>query len=201
MSISFNPMSTTGFANGFTVDTDGFWAGTFLDDPAVRYQLEGGSVDAAQTAQPLWGGLPAKIKVPGVNKTAQGPTLLLADSLVDINAWVVFNQASAGIITPSSNVPLYAAGMSVNFFRPGSNARIVLPVKAADLNGLVGDQPNVSLYWDPVNLYLTTTSTSNYGPLPVQLEFLSNTSKTVTYNSGTGAANWTDGGAVAVVRI
>lgn len=200
MGLTFDPMKTTGIADGFVLSTDGFVQGTFLDSPTNRFELEGGAVDTAQTA-PLWGGLPIKLKVPAVGNNSTGPTAVIADSLGDISAYVLFNQASGGIITPSSNVPLYSAGMSINFARPGSNMRIVLPLKAADLAGLVGAAPDVALYWDPTNLYVTVTSTSNYGPLPVQLEFLSNSSKTVSYNSGTGNATWVDNGTAVVVRI
>jgi|SRR6185503_10840 len=197
--VSFNPMTTTGIPDGFVLSTDGYVQGTFLDDPANRYNLEGGYVADAQS-QPLWGGLAATLAVPAVGVNAQGPALSAAGSLSAINAWTLFNQASAGIITPTSNVPLYASGMSINFARPGSNLRICLAVlNTTVLNALVGAEPNVALYWDPVNLCLTNSSSGTYGPLPVQLEALSITSKTVSYSSPN--ATWNPTGAAAIVRI
>jgi hypothetical protein len=196
--VSFNPALTTGFANTFELQTGGFVQGTFLDDPAARFQLEGGFVGSGQST-PLWGGLPVTLAVPAPGSEALGPAIIAAVSLVTINAWTLFNQAAAGIITPGSNVPLYSSGTSINFARPGSNLRIVLPVNPADVNALEGAAPNVALYWDATNLRLDTSSSSNYGPLPVQLEFLSTTSKTVNYASG--LANWVNNGSVAVVRI
>ncbi len=196
--IAFNPMLTTGIPDAFVVQTGGYVQGTFLDDPAMRYQLEGGYVASTQST-PLWGGLPLTLAVPNVNANEVGPAVVAAASLAAINAWSIFNMSAAGIITPSSNVPLFSSGMSINFARPGSLLRVVLPVNAAVLNSLATGAPNVSLYWDPTNLRLDTASSGNYGPLPVQIEFLSNTSKTVTYSGG--LANWNPSGAVAVVRI
>lgn len=199
--LSFNPMTTTGISDGFVVDTKGFVQGTFLDDPAVRYQLEGAQVDSSQSS-PLWGGLPISLKVPAVDQDANLPSAVSATTLNGINGWVLFNQASAGIITPSSNVPLYQSGMSINFARAGSNMRIVLPVEnTTQLDALVGAAPGVDLYWDATNNCLTTTSAGNIGPLPISLEFLSAQSKTVAYNSGTGNATWNANGPAAVVRI
>src|ERR1700761_4106425 len=151
-SVSFNPMQTTGAAGAFILSTDGFVQGTFLDDPAMRYQLEGGYVASSQST-PLWGGLPITLSVPATGTpNALGSGAVIAASLAGINGWTLFNQASAGILTSSSNVPLYASGMSINFARPGSLLRIVLKINPADVNALVGAAPSVSLYWDPTNL-------------------------------------------------
>lgn len=196
---TIQPFVTTGFSGAFQVETKGWMQGIFLDDPAVRYQLEGGTVAASQT---LWGGVPISLAVAGVNDIESGEAISSAGSLVAIDGWLVFNQATAGIITPNSNVPLYTAGTSANFFRAGSNARICVPIaNTTILNALVGAAPTVDLYWDPTNLNITTTSSGNYGPLPVALERLSNGSKTVDYNSGSGVANWSYGQPAAIIRI
>jgi hypothetical protein len=198
-SVSITPYATTGFSGGFVVSTTGYIQGTFLDDPAMRYQLEGGIVASSQET-PLWGGLPVTLAVPNVGVNEQGPTLVSATSLASIDGWTFFNQASAGVITPGSNVPLYPSGTSLNFARPGSLLRIALPVaNSTILNDLAGAAPTVDLYWDPTNLCITTSSSETYGPLPVQLETLSATSETVTYSGG--LANWNTSGYVAVVRI
>ena len=198
-SISLNPMVTTGISTGFVVETDGYVQGVFLDDPAMRYQLEGGQVASTQ-ATPLWGGVPVTLVTSAVGKNAQGMQVSSATTLAAINGWTFFNQATAGIITPSSNVPVYTSGMSVNFARPGSLLRICLAVESTSiLDSLVGVDANVDLYWDTTNNCLTTSSAGTLGPLPVQLESLSATSKTVTYVSPN--ANWNDAGPAAIVRI
>jgi hypothetical protein len=199
-SISLNPMVTTGVSGAFLISTDGYVQGTFLDDPAQRNQLEGGQVASSQST-PLWGGLAVALALPAVvGQNAQGPSVTAAGSLGAIAGWTLFNQASAGIITPSSNVPLYSSGMSVNFARPGSLLRICVAVENTTvLNALTSAAPGVSLYWDPVNLCITNSASGNYGPLPVQLEALSATSKTVTYSAGN--ANWNDAGPAAIIRI
>lgn len=197
--ISFNPMTTTGINDGFIVQSDGYVQGTFLDDPGMRYQLEGAQVAASQ-ATPLWGGLPISLAVPAVGSNAQGPAASSASTLAGINGWVLFNQASAGIITPTSNVPTYSSGMSINFARPGSLLRICLAVDSISiLDSLVGAESNVALYWDTTNNALTTSNAGTLGPLPIQLEALSATSKTVSYVSPN--ATWNYNGPAAIVRI
>lgn len=203
--VTINPMTSTNIQTAFSLQTDGFVVGTFLPDPAVRFQMEGGVVAATQST-PLWGGLPLKLTVPAnqlSNKFSSGlgPAIVIADSLVDINAWAVFDQAANGLIAPGSNAPQYGAGMTMNFFRGGSNARIVLPVLASDVASIISGAPTQSLYWDPVNLRCTLTSTSNYGPLVVQIETANQNSKTISYNSGTGQLTWVETGSVVVVRI
>jgi hypothetical protein len=199
-SISFNPMVTTGAANSFLLQTQGYVQGTFLDDPAMRYQLEGGYVSSSQDT-PLFGGLPISLAVADVGANQLGPACAAAGSLAEINAWCLFNQASAGIITGSSPVPTYSSGMSVNFARPGSLLRIVVPVHSTVIDSLQAAAPNVDLYWDPTNLYLTTSSSSTYGPLPVQLEFLDVNSKVVVVSGSPTTYTWNPAGAVCVIRI
>lgn len=199
--INFNPMTTTGVSGAFVVDTGGYISGTFLDDPNNRYNLEGAVVGPiSKTGPPLWGGLPVQIAVPNADAYQLGPQVVPSTSLANINAWTLFNSAAAGIVTPTNNVPIFGAGMSINFGRVGSDLRIVLPVESTTiLDALQGAAPNVDLYWDPVNYCLTTTSAGNYGPLPVQLLFLSSNSETVSYS--TGYALWVPGSPAAVVRI
>jgi hypothetical protein len=202
-SVNFNPMTTTGFSGAFLLSTDGFVQGSMLDDPAIRYQLEGAIVGASQTP-PLWGGLAVELTLPAtVNANLQGSTAVASTSASTIHAFTVTNQASAGIITPSSNVPLYVAGTSCNVVRAGSGARICVAVENTTVLGnLTSASATVALYWDPTNLCITNVSSSNYAlPSTVQIEALSNTSKTVSYSSGTGFATWLTAGPAAIIRI
>jgi hypothetical protein len=197
--IEFNPNLTTAISDAFVLETHGFVQGVFLDDPAIRYQLEGGKV-GPDVSQPLWGGLAISLAVPPVGMEIQGSVMVPATSLASINGWTCVNQSMNGIITPSSNVPLYAAGASLNFFRPGSNARLCVAVENTTvLDALAGDAPNVDVYWDPTNLCITNSSSGTYGPLPVQLMTLSASSKIVTYSGGN--ANWNSSGPAAIIRI
>ena len=167
MSITFNPNNTTNISAGFLVDTEGYIQGFAQDDPAMRYQWEGAQVGGSTV---LWGGLAIQANIQGVDSNQQGSLIIPATSLSGINGWTIFNQSMAGIITPSSNVPQYSAGSSLNIVRPGSLARICVAVENATiLDAIDTAESNVDLYWDPTNLCITTTSSSNYGPLPVQL--------------------------------
>ncbi len=201
--ISFNPMATTGIPNAFVTQTGGYVQGVFLDDPAMRNQLEGGVVATGQ-ATPLWGGLPITLAIPAAGAqsgNALGPAISEATTSSAVHGWTLFNQASAGIITPSSNVPLYSSGMSINFARAGSLLRVALPVLAASANALIGAAPTLPVYWDYTNQWLTTTQPGSQAALALQVEFIDLNSKTVTYNSGTGNATWNAAAPVAICRI
>lgn len=201
--ITLTPMQTTGVPDSFLLLTDGFVSGTMLDDPAIRYQIEGGVVAASQ-ATPLWGGLPLTLAIPALGgggaSSGLGSGVVAAATNDAINAWAVFNQGAAGIIAPGSNVPQYGPGMSINFVRVGSGARIVVPVLSSLVNTLVGEAPNTQVSWDFTNNRIEAYS-GGVGALPVQIETLNTNSKIVAYNSGTGQTTWVDGGAVAVIRV
>ena len=208
-SITWNPMQTTNSTSSFVLFSDGYVSGMFMDDPAIRYQLEGGVVSQSATV-PLWGGLPISLAVPAVNgqfgqPTNLGATCTLAAATLStqangIHAWSVFNQAAAGIITPSSGVPTYGSGMSVNFMRAGTNARICLPLSSTLANTLVGGSPNQQVSWDFVNQTLIAYNAA-VGALPIVIETVSVTSKIVVYTPATGAVAWNAAGSCAVVRI
>lgn len=202
--ISLAPYSTTNSQNSFLLQTDGFVAGTFLDNPANRYQLEGGIIANSQST-PLWGGLPITLDVPapgsGGASSGLGSTIVAATAESNLDGFVVFNQASAGVISPSSNVPLYTAGMSANFVRTGSGLWLVLPVKAADVNTIAGGGSNQAIYWDYTNNYVTVTSGGG-GALGFQIIALNTNSKVPSYNSGNGTANWSGSNtSVIIVRV
>lgn len=199
--ISIAPYATSNSAISFLLQSDGFVAGTVLDNPANRYELEGGLVSASQST-PLWGGIPILLDVPapgtGGASSGLGLTILAATAESNLDGFCVFNQASAGVITPSSTAPLYPSGTSANFVRSGSRLWMVLPVKAADVNTIAGGNANQAIYWDYTNNWVTVTSMGG-GALGYQIIALNTNSKVVTYSSG--SANWTGGSSVIVVRL
>lgn len=198
--INVAPYTTTNAQDSFLLQTDGWVVGTFVDNPALRYTLEGGIVSSSQ-ATPLWGGLPVTLEVPapgsGGSSSGLGSTILAATASTNIDGWCVLNQASAGVITASSNTPLYPSNTSANFVRAGSGLWVVLEVNPAAVNTIAGGGSNQTLYWDFVNNRIDTTGT---GALSLQIIALNTNSKTIAYNSGTGDANWSTG-SVIVVRV
>ena len=215
--ISIQPMVTTNAAGLFNTNSAGFTQGDALDDPAVKFALAGGVLSTA-AATPLWGGVPIAEIIP----TAQtgfyagdtqpgtdtlGGTVTQATAAVAPTGIAVFNQAFQGITTPQSTAPLYSPGMSVNFYRFGSGARIPLPCDASVV-ALAGSSIVETVYWDTVNFRLTTTATSNFAVPCKILRISTSGNKIVNYSSVTGNANWSNtivGGSsaapVAVVQI
>jgi hypothetical protein len=152
--VAINPIMTTNAAGSFSVDTVGLIQGMMYDDPAVRYALAGGVLDALETL-PMWGGVGISEYVPGAsgkpNGVLGGPvrraTNLTAAAALTLTGFSVFNQDHSMISSPQSPVPLAAANMGVNFFRLGSGARIAVACDPA-LVSLDGGVITQQVSWD-----------------------------------------------------
>ena len=204
-SVNFNPIQTSNFPGTFFVQTDGFVQGVMEDDPVARFALRSGVVAAAATV-PMWGGI-------AIAESLSGGTTGVADQLNSIlnpatsvngvTGFTVFNQASAMVITNSSNVPLAGSSMAVNFFRLGSGARVAVNTPAAVASALAGGSISPTLYWDPVAYQVTTVPTSNVAlPTTVKLSHVNvGNSKIVSYATGTGYATWANGGSALVIEL
>ena len=204
--ISLNPMQTTNAAGLFSTNSTGYTQGDAVDDPAVKFYLAGGVYNASAT-QPIWGGIPIQEIIPGVTGTpgtdVLGSTINIA---TDVSGGLstgicVFNQAYGGITTPQSNAPLFTAGMSVNYYRFGSGARIPVPCDST-IVALDGSSVAETVYWNYSTNLLTATNPGTQTALPVKiLRVSASGNKTVSYNSGTNTANWITTQAVALILI
>ena len=193
---------TTVSSNSFLLNSDGFVAGTLYGKNFDRYTIEGGVVISSATT-PIWGGQPLTntVATPSTRgSSGEGEILTLAaTSGANIQSWCVFDQASAGVITPYSNVPLYYANQSANFVRVGSGAMLVLPVNPSAVATIAGGLANAAIYWDFTNNRVDTSGT---GALGYSIVGLNQNSKTVTYAAGPPiTANWAVGGSVIIVRV
>ena len=198
--ISLNPMATTNALGLFSTNSNGFTQGDAQDDPAVKFALAGGVLSTDATA-PVWGGIPVQEFVPSSNSNVLGSTLLQATTSAIPQAIVVFNQGFGGITTPSSTAPLYSPGMSVNYYRFGSGARIPLALDPASVT-LEGDLISTTVYFNYTPNLLTVTQPSGQAALPVKvLKISTQNNKTVSYSSVTGNANWATDGLIALVQI
>lgn len=179
--LSLNPMATTNAASSFGVQSDGFIQGVALDDPANRFNLASGTVAATET-KPLWGGLPVAELLPGVKSSPRGSTIRRAVSLAELEGFTVFNQAHNGLTTPQSPVPLYASGMSVSFYRLGSNMRVPLKASVQVVAlGTAGASVKTALAWDFVNDRVTTAAAAAFAGSDIA-------TSSVTYSNGVATA-------------
>ena len=202
--ISLNPMQTTNAAGLFNTNSAGFTQGDAQDDPAVKFALAGGVLSTSATT-PIWGGIPIQEFTPGAaaqpGTDTLGSTVLQATGSANPTGICVFNQAYAGITTPQSTAPLYSPGMSVNFYRFGSGARIPLALDPASLS-LEGELISTTVYFDYTNNWVTAVQPGTQAALPVKVLKVSTTgNKTVSYSSGTGNANWVYNQNVVLVQI
>lgn len=199
--ISINPMATTNAAGTFTTTLDGFIQGMAMDDPAMRNQLTGGTLDPAETS-PIWGGIPIW-EMLSAGEQAMRPIVKHADA-THLTGISVFNQDHSMVSTPSSSVPVALPGMTVMLYRFGSLARIPMmadPALAAALPGLP-ISPS-ALYWDPVNYWVTLTAGGSFA-LPTNIKIIgwnNGNSMTVAYNTGTGYATWVRNGNCVLISI
>jgi len=199
--ISIQPMVTTNAAGLFNVNSNGYTQGDALDDPAVKFWLASG-VLSSSASLPLWGGVPIAETIPvgqsgyysgdtQPGTDSLGGTIIQASTVTAPTGISVFNQAFNGITTPQSTAPLYSPGMTANFYRFGSGARIPLPCDSS-IVALAGSSIVETVYWDTTNYRLTTTATSNFA-VPVKILRISTANnKIVNYSSGTGNANWSN---------
>lgn len=193
---------TTVASGAFLLNSDGYVAGTLYGKFPDRYAIEGGVLLSSQTT-PIYGGQPLTntVATPS-SRGSSGLGEILASAVTtgaNIQSWSVFDQASAGVITPYSNVPLYYANQSVNFVRVGSGSMLVLPVNPTAVATIAGGLANVAIYWDFTNNRVDISGT---GALGYQIIGLNQNSKTVTYAAGPPiTANWNNTGSVIVVRV
>lgn len=190
--IGLNPMQTTNAGGLFNVNSAGFTQGDAQDDPAVKFSLASGVLSSAATS-PIWGGVPIQEFIPAATTqpggNVLGSTLLQAGTLAVPTGISVYNQAFAGITTPQSTAPLFTPGMSVNFYRFGSGARIPMVLDPASI-GIDGQLISTTVYYDYTNNWITTTAVTP-APLPVKVLKVSTTgNKTVSYNGTNNTANW-----------
>jgi hypothetical protein len=149
--ITFNPMTTTNALGSFSTVSDGLYQGTALDSPNSRFNLAGGVLNTTETL-PMWGGCGIYEYVPASpGNSVLGGTVGRALTNATLTGFSVFDQAYAGLTTPQSPVPLYGSGMSVNFYRLGSGARLALAIDPTFAATLDGGIITVNVSWDFVN--------------------------------------------------
>ena len=219
--IGFNPYATSNAAGSFAVQSGGYIQGTAQVQPASRFDLAGGVLAASET-QAMYGGVAIYEQIPNPANPLTAPnrdlgsivgraTTLTQTSATGIAGFAVFDQNTAAVNSPSSPVPLVGSGGSVNFYRLGSLAKIVVqadPGIASIVGGSIGQ--NVS--WDfnnqllvPYSASASTIAASTYtwastagGRLTVVAASATNVSAVGDEVYITGATNTGTGGATVV---
>lgn len=197
--ITLNPGPQTNFAGTFSVQSDGYIQGVFMDDPAIRNFLAGGTLGTGETL-PMWGGVGILESVPNPATQAVelGGLITRAADYAHLTGFTVFNQNASAIVTPQSGVPLVTNGMGVNFFRLGSGARIAVQCDPTLAAALLGGSIVQQVSWDFTNQKLIAFSVTALACKVLNVQV--GNSKIVSYNAGTGFANWTNG-TCALIQI
>ena len=195
--ISFNPSATTSPQGTFAAQTQGYIQGMFLPDATARNQLLSGIVNSTVT-QPVWGGMALEEIVNAAGSNLAGNTLDLAAANANVTGFSVFNRAPNMIVSSGNSVPVSGSGMTLNYFRLGSNARIVVLCTSALITAVVSNGTNTQVSWDFTNQQLIPYSVG-IGALPVKVLGVDSNSKVVTYSGG--VATWSQPGNVAIIQI
>jgi hypothetical protein len=210
---SFNPYVQTSAAGMFTIESDGFIAGTAMPDPAARFALAGGILATTETL-PMFGGLAISENIPQERPPVTRADVALGGLITRgtvapgtgagaITGFSVFDQNYAAVNTPTSPVPTVGSGGLVNFYRLGSGARVALaadPALAAAVE--TGTTPiSAAVYWDATNLRITATVGTNL-LLPIKLLVVKGSGCMVpSYNAGTGLTTWAYNGSAALCLL
>ena len=208
MGININPILTTTASGLFNTNSAGYTQGDAQDDPAVKFALCGGVLAAGGGVANgvIWAGLPIIELIPTA-PSAPGTNLLGSAITYDTNGtsftgFIVNNQAYGGVTTPQSTAPLFSEGMSVNYYRLGSGARIPVPCDPA-LVSVDGSPITSAVCWDAGNNWLTAyTGAGGQTQMNVRVLRISTTGNlNISYDGMTQFANWVNTGAIALILI
>ena len=145
--VNFNPFQTTNGAGSFNVSSGGYTQGVAHDDPASRFYLSGGALATSETL-PMWGGVAIQELLTSANANANlGNSVGRAATAAQINGFSVFNQGHNALNWPGNSVPLQSSGMTVPFYRLGSNARIAVACDPS-LASIDGGNISQQVSWD-----------------------------------------------------
>lgn len=202
MAISFSPFATYTATGTFGVQSQGYIQGTAIPNPAYRTKLASGVVSSTSSV-PLYGGYAVTESLPATTNTANsllGNVIAPAATTgANIQAFVVFNQAHNGVISTGNDVPLYDKNTTVNYYRVGSGAEIILKIDPTFAATLLSGTVSPELYWDFTNQQLVGSGTGALKFTLASSGIQIGNSKTITYSSG--AASWSSTGSVARVII
>ena len=173
--VNFNPFQTTNGAGSFNVSSDGYTQGVAHDDPASRNYLSAGPL-ATTEILPMWGGVAINELLSSATSNVHlGNNVSRATAAANITGFSVFNQGHNGINWPGNNVPVMGSGMTVPFYRIGSNSRIAVACDPS-LASIDGGNIAQPVSWDFNNQRLQ--------PYDASTATVSLTSITSSYASG-----------------
>lgn len=196
-SIAFNPWATTVASGLFLTTAAGLVAGTFFDDPAIRFQLAGGVLAASETL-PMWGGVAIGEYIPTSGSDVRGSQIKRATNEATLTGFAVFNQNGAAINSPQSPVPQTLSSGQVNFFRLGSGAKLALAIDPA----LISDDGAIitsQVSWDFTAQRIVAYD--SVAALPIKILSIQTAQVMTVAFDGVNAATWTRSGNAAAIVI
>lgn len=146
-SISLQPMQTTNGLGSFFIQSEGLMQGTIFDDPAVRFYLSTGSLASTETL-PMWGGVAITENISSTVPPTLGGSIARASTVANITGFSTYNQATSWIVTPQSEAPSASGGMTIPFFRLGSQARLAVACDPSLAATLQSGAINQQVSWD-----------------------------------------------------
>ena len=195
MSITVNPSATITPSSSFLPQSQGYTQGITLADPTSRQWLNSGVI-ASTVSAGVWGGMGITESVQMPGNGMPGNLLTIAGSSTAVTGFTVFDRAYNMIIVPGNSVQIALAGMSMAFYRLGSNARIPVLCTAGLITAIETNSVNTQVVWDFTNQQLIPYTSGT--ALPVKVIAVDTNSKIVSVSGST--YSWTTGN-VAVIQI
>ena len=210
--LTLDPMATTAAGDLARIHSDGLMQGQVLVNPYTNAGLEAGIIASTET-YPLYAGLPVSLGVDTMD--AKRGNVVRKSVVGNVAAGIMGftvsqNAGTMGFQTPSSPVPLFPQGSSINFYPLGSKARIVVQIDntlAGTIDGT--DFITTPVMWDFTNDKLIAW-TSGVDAANLQLTgirviqvALATTAqnRAIAYATGTGLATWDTTKSLAVIEI
>lgn len=136
--VQINLMQTTNGFGLFPLTSGGYIQGWQEPDPAARFALRQGVLSSSASNVMIPGAAISVATNPNSGTVGQfqgsgslGNVVNYATSAAGIRGFSTFNQAYAGVITPTASVPVMGSGMSVNYLLLGSGARLAVGISAS----------------------------------------------------------------------
>ncbi|CAB4132085.1 hypothetical protein UFOVP136_34 [uncultured Caudovirales phage] len=210
--LTLDPMATNAAGDLARIQSDGLFQGQVLVNPYTNAGLDAGIIASTET-YPLYAGLPVSLGIDTLD-AKRGNVVrksVVGGVAAGIQGFTVSQNAGVmGFQTPTSPVPLFPQGSSINFYPLGSKARIVVQIDntlAATFDGTI--LINTPVRWDFTNdklvAWVSGTDAANLQITGIRIiqVALATTSqnRAIAYNTGTGLATWDTTKSLAVIEI
>lgn len=211
LSLVLDPLATTGGGDLAFIHSDGLMQGQVMENPYTSAGLESGVIATTET-YPLYAGLPISLGLAANKKGRVVTKSVVGNVAAGIHGWTVSQRSGLlGFKTPSSPATLFPQGGSINFYRNGSKAEIVVQIDntlAATLDGT--DFITTPVMWDWTNdklvAWTSGTDAANLQLTGIRVVAVAVAgsgfnNRAISYSTVTGLATYVTDKSLAIIEV